>query len=86
MILYLLKMILNYSLFYRLLNLTGARDRSLRGGSGTKARGIIRVPKPTFETLPPQVVGEGELEQGGEDESGACAHPDVDGLPEVYRH
>ena len=38
------------------------------------------VPLPA---LPPQVVGEGELEEGGEDESGARAHPDVDRLERV---
>ena len=30
--------------------------------------------------LPPEVVDDGELNQGGEDEGRASAHPDVDGL------
>lgn len=31
-------------------------------------------------SLPPEVVDERELEEGGEDEHGAGPHPDVDGL------
>ena len=30
--------------------------------------------------LPPEVVDDGELNQGGEDEGRASTHPDVDGL------
>ena len=66
--------------------LTRARDRSLRRGPGSEARGVVGVSKPTFESLPPEVVGESELEQGGKDESGARAHPDVDGLEGKQKH
>ena len=60
--------------------------RSLGGRAGTETRHLVGLPEPTFESLPPEVVGESELEQGSEDESGARAHPDVDGLEGKHKH
>jgi len=38
------------------------------------------MPKTALQPFPPEIVGEGELEQSREDECGAGSHPDIYGL------